>query len=395
MSAVRLKAGNVQPVWAGHPWVYKQAIAEVLGAPAPGASVDVLDPKGRFLGRGFWSPKSALPVRIATTRQDEILDTAWLNRRIEEAYAWRKKRLELPRSDTTGYRLIHAEGDGLPGLIVDMFDDVASVQFLTIGMKERQDDILAAIARVTKARSILEVPNEKAQVHEDITAALRTVRGPEVSELKFTERGFRYEIAAVGVQKTGFYFDQRENRAQVEQWSSGAKVLDAFSFVGAFGLAAARGGAKHVTSVDSSATAVAIGAQNAERAGLGDQMSFVRADVRRMLTDAVAKREKFDVVILDPPKLVPTTKHLEAGQRAYRKLNSEGLRLVEPGGLFVTCSCSAAMHDDMFLRTISLAAADAGRQVVVLELRSQGPDHPVPVAFPEGRYLKCLFARVR
>jgi 23S rRNA (cytosine1962-C5)-methyltransferase len=393
MSRVTLRTGRVQPVWAGHPWVFAQAIERVDGAPAPGDAVEVLDPKGNHLGRGFWSPRSAIPVRIVTRRADEALDEGCLVRRIEAA-ARHRRELGLPSEETDGFRLIHAEGDGLPGLIADVFRDVAVVQLLTIGMKRREDALFAAIARVTGARTVVEVPGGRAQQLEGIEIAeARVARGPAIDALRFRERGLEYAIPPTLGQKTGFYFDQRDNRALVERLASGKRVLDLYSYVGAFGLAAARGGAREVLAFDSSASVVAEGARIAAANGLADRLRFAKGDVKNVLGALLEEGQRFDLVMVDPPKLAPTARHLTRAQGAYRKLNTRALTLLERGGLLVSSSCSSAMRPEDFLRTLALAGRDAAREVTVLYVGQQGMDHPVPAAFPEGRYLKCAILR--
>ena len=394
MSAkIRLRSGHVQPVWAGHPWVFAQAIERVEGAPAAGDVVSVVDARGNVLGRGYWSPDSAIPVRILSRDSDEALDTAFLGRRLEEAAAWRKAWLRLPGDETTGYRLVHAEGDGLAGLIVDVFGSAASVQLLTLGMKRREADVFAEVARVTGAKTIIEVASERTQRLEGFEAQTQIVRGPSIDTLRFRERGFDFELPLSASQKTGFYFDQRENRGRFEGLVRGKRVLDAFSYVGAFSLAAARGGAAKVTAIDASAAAIGAGAVIAQHARLSDRIDFVRADVKRALPELVQRGEKFDVVLVDPPKLAPTARHLDQGRKAYRRLNATAIKLLEPGGLLVSCSCSAAIRPGEFLRVVGMAARDAGRDVTLVHLGEQGPDHPVPASFPEGRYLKCAFLR--
>ncbi len=392
MSRVTLRAGRVQPVWAGHPWVFAPAVPGVDGAPAAGDVVEVVDPKGKHLGRGFWSPRSAIPIRIVTRRPEEALDEALLARRVEAAAAHRRE-LGLPGEDTDGYRLVHAEGDGLPGLIVDVYRDVAVVQLLTIGMKRHEDAVFAAVARATSARSVMEVPGGRAQKTEGIEVEARVVRGPDVLALRFRERGFEYEIPPALAQKTGFYFDQRDNRAIVERLARGRRVLDLYSYVGAFGLAAARGGASEVLAFDGNAAVVAEGAAIAAANGLAERVSFARGDVKNVLGDLIAEGRRFDLVVVDPPKLAPTVRHLTRAQAAYRRLNARALEVLERGGLLVSCSCSSALKADDLLRVIALAARDAAREVTLLAMGQQGMDHPVPVAFPEGRYLKCAFVR--
>ncbi len=393
MATITLQRGRVQPVWAGHPWVFAQAIERIEGAPTGGDVVDVVDPEGRYMGRGYYSPSSAIPVRIATRDRTDPLDGPSLGKKLERAAALRA-RVGLPGEDTSGYRLVHAEGDGLPGLIVDVFGSVAAVQLLTLGMKQREEDVFAQLARVLGASTILEIASEKAAEREGFESHTRVVRGPDPGPITFLERGLTFELEPSVTQKTGFYFDQRENRARVEALAHGARVLDLYSFVGAFGLAAARGGASTVLSVDSSAPAVAVAARGAHRHGLAGRMTCERGDVRSVLQELQRKRERFDVVVADPPKLAPTVKHLERARTAYRRLNAECVKVTATDGILVTCSCSAAMESDDFVRTVTLGARDANADLTLLALGSQGPDHPSPAAFPEGRYLKCAFFRV-
>ncbi|MCC7542230.1 MAG: class I SAM-dependent rRNA methyltransferase [Deltaproteobacteria bacterium] len=394
MATIRLKPGHVQPVWTGHPWVFSQAIDAIEGAPGPGDVVDVHDPRGAFLGRGFYSPRSAIPVRIATRDRTDPLDVASLARRIEDAYRWRRERLGLPSDETTGYRLVHAEGDLLPGLVVDVFGKVAAVQFLTVGTKSRESDLVAAVQRATGAESILEVPSPRNQRIEGFEVVTGVVRGPDVTALAFRERGFDYEIPVEASQKTGFYFDQRDNRALVEKLAHGARVLDAFCYVGSFSLAAARGGASEVVAIDSSPVALLAGATIAKRHGLEASIHFTRADLKRHFQTMAQEGRQFDIVVCDPPRFATTAKDVEAARSAYRRLNGQAFRLVAPGGLLVTCSCSHAMRADDFIRTVATAARDAGRETTMLSVTGQAPDHPVPPAFPEGRYLKCVLLRV-
>jgi len=394
VATVHLRAGHVQPVWAGHPWVFAQAVADVKGAPGAGDVVKVIDPEGKFLGSGFWSPKSAVPVRILCRTEGQALDDAWLGHQIERAALWRRDLLGLPGERTTGFRLVNAEGDDLAGLIVDVFDRVAVVQFLTYGMKLREGTILGHIARVTGVESVIEVSPGKGSKAEGLEEATRVVRGPEPESLRFREAGFEFEIPRSLQQKTGFYFDQRDNRTLVEEFAQGRRVLDAFSYLGSFSLAAARGGATEVLGLDRSVAAVTSAAAIAERNGLGGKVRFGRADLKKELPALAQQKERFGLVVIDPPKLAPTNRHLSAGRRAYRRLNANAMRLVEPGGILVTCSCSGALRPSAFMRVIGTAARDADRRVTLLRLGEQGADHPSPVAFSEGRYLKAAFLRV-
>lgn len=392
MPTVSLKPGHVQPVWAGHPWVYAQAIERIEGGATAGDEVSVVDPRGNLLGRGFYSPRSAIPVRILVRDAETRLDASFFGARVERAQDLRAI-LGLAGGTTTGFRLIHAEGDGLPGLIVDRFGDVLALQIGTIGMKQREALLCEALTGAWRPRAIIDrtsVQTAKVEGFDPIAKA-SVIRGEGVRELDFTERGLRFRIPLDLGQKTGFYFDQRGLRARVEELSAGRRVLDAYAFVGAFAIAAARGGAKEVVAVDESALAVEVGAECAALNGVGDRIKFIKADARRALADA---KGEFDLVVADPPRLAPTRAAREQALVAYTKLAENGCRATRPGGIFVLCSCSAAVDVGALTRALATGATRSNTQAVVLERWFQGPDHPVPSAFGEGLYLKALIARI-
>jgi 23S rRNA (cytosine1962-C5)-methyltransferase len=392
IATVTLQRTHAGPVAAGHPWVFAQAVQRVEGSPRAGDEVCVSDPTGRALGRGFWSPDSAIVVRLLTRDVSRTLDEEFFAARVADAIALRRLVL-LPREDTTGYRLLHAEGDGLPGLIVDVYGDVLVVQLLSEGMLQRQELIARVLQAALQPRSIvLAASGAGAKRVEGAPTESSLLHGAPVEQLRCLERGLRIELPA-GMQKTGYYFDQREQRAEVERLARDREVLDACSYVGGFSLSAARGGAKSVLALDSSPPAIAGGQALAALNGF-EQVEFRRADVRDELAKQVEAKRSYELVIFDPPKFVPTVKHLERGRRAYRQLNAHAIRLTAPGGVLVTCSCSAALTETDFLRMLSYAAGDARRELRVLRVMKQGPDHPLLPAFAEGAYLKTAFAIV-
>jgi len=413
LATVRLKPGHVQPIWAGHPWVYAQAIDRVEGA-TRGDEVSVLDPRGNFLGRGFYSSGSAIPVRILVRDEKTPIDTAFFRGRIERALAARVQLgLETGHThpltaqeqaaeahgtrETTGYRLIHAEGDMLPGLIVDRFGDVLAVQFLTFGMKEREAMVLEALGQVISPRAIVDRTPAGSAKAEHFVPASGVVRGAvEVNKLEFLERGLAWTIPLDLGQKTGFYFDQRSLRARVEvlarsmPGSKPKRVLDAYAYVGSFGLGAARAGAE-VVCVDESALAMEIGAENARANNLANRMRFERGDARRAMQDAHAS---YDLVVVDPPRLAPTRSAREQALVMYSKLAELGCKATKPGGMLVLCSCSAAVDLNALTRALATGAVRANVSALVIERAFQGADHPVPAAFGEGLYLKAVIARI-
>lgn len=391
MPTVRLKPGHVQPVWAGHPWVYAQAIERVEGGPEKGDEVSVIDPRGNLLGRGFYSPGSAIPVRLLVRDAETRLDSSFFSARIARA-ASRRAELGLPSDDTTGYRLVHAEGDELPGLIVDRFGDVLVAQLLTFGMKAREAAILDALMALPGVTAIVDRTPAQTAKTEGFEAGAGFVRGQAVSELAMSERGLAYRLPLEIGQKTGFYFDQRGLRGRVEALARGKRVLDAYSFVGSFAMAAARGGAEQVVAVDDSAIAVEIGQRIAQANGLDGRIEHRKQDARKALQDAAAA--PFDLCVVDPPRLAPTRGAREGALVAYSKLAEAGCRATRPGGLLVFCSCSAAVDLAGLTRALGIGAMHAGRQAFVVERHFQGADHPVSAAFNEGLYLKALVARI-
>jgi 23S rRNA (cytosine1962-C5)-methyltransferase len=372
--------------------VYAQAIDRVEGGATRGDEVSVLDPRGNLLGRGFYSPGSAIPVRLLVRDAETRIDGAFFRERAQRALDVRLE-MHVPTTETTGYRLVHAEGDGLPGLIVDRFDDVLVVQFLSFGMKAREGLVLEALQHVIKPRAIVDRTPLQIAKAEGFTPASGVVRGEQVRELAFKERGLVYRLPLELGQKTGFYFDQRGLRARVEQLAKGKRVLDTYAYVGAFALAAARGGAEHVLAVDDSAVAIEVAASCARDNGLASKTTFSKEDAKKALQQA-GNEGGYDLVIVDPPRLAPTRSSRDAALVAYAKLAEGGCRATKPGGLFVLCSCSAAVDLGSLTRALATGALRANVTATVLERYFQGADHPVNAAFGEGLYLKALVARV-
>lgn len=393
MATVVLKAGHIQPVWAGHPWVYAQAVQRVEGGAVAGDEVAVTDPRGNYMGRGFYSPGSAIPVRILVRDRDTPIDGALFRARVKRAVE-RRGLLGLPSAETSAVRIVNAEGDDLPGVVVDLFGDVAVVQLGTIGMKRREDAILDAIEEALSPRAIIDRTSAQTARNERFTAAQGVVRGdPDVAALSFVERGLRYELPLALAQKTGFYMDQRPMRGRVEQLARGRRVLDAYSYVGSFAMAAARGGATEVVAVDESALALEVGAECARSNGLIDKIRYARGDAKERLT-AAGREGGFDLVLCDPPKFAPTKGARSGALGAYQKLAQAGCRATKPGGLLLFSSCSAAVGLDSLTRALALGAREVNLRATVLERFYQGFDHPVVAAFPEGLYLKSVLAMV-
>lgn len=385
-----LKPGHVQPVWAGHPWVYAQAALRIEGGAVAGEELAVVDPRGNFLGKGFYSPASAIPVRILSRDPNQKLDAAFFEDRIRQAEDMRRG-LGVASDRTDGYRVVHAEGDGLPGLIVDRFRDAISVQFATKGLKLREGLIYAALDRIFKPKAILDRTSEKYAKAEGFNAGEGLVRGAPLDAYTFRELGFEYRIPTGIGHKTGYYFDQRDVRARVETLSRGKRVLDAYGYVGSFALAAARGGAREVVSVDESLLASEAGAECARLNGLSARIKFIKDDARHILTNA---NREYDLAVVDPPRLAPNRKSRENALMHYTKLAALACRTVKPGGILVFCSCSSTIDLPSLTRALATGAQRANVTARVLERMFQAADHPVSAAFSEGLYLKVLVAQL-
>jgi 23S rRNA (cytosine1962-C5)-methyltransferase len=389
MPTVVLKPGRAKPLWFGHPWVYSEAV-ERADDVEPGAEVRVLDHDGRFIGRGFANPRSQILVRVAE-RNDRPLDERWLAGRLADARTLRA-RLGFPSADTDAYRLVNSEGDLLPGLIVDVFGDAAVVQMTTLPMKQREAQILDALTALLSPRTIFEASSGgAAQRVEGFSAQARVARGEPRTEVPCRENGAALVVEPLSGQKTGWYLDQRENRELVGRLARGARVLDLYTYAGGFSLAAARGGARQVTAVDVSTRALERARQNFGLSGL-DVPELVESDVFRWLE--AAPGAAFDLVVCDPPKFARARKDLEAALRGYRRLNALALAACADDAILATASCSQLVDEHAFERMLAGAAKDAHRTLQVLRVSYQAADHVVPVAFPEGRYLKMFFCRV-
>jgi 23S rRNA (cytosine1962-C5)-methyltransferase len=393
MATVVLKAGHIQPVWAGHPWVYAQAVQRIEGGAVAGDEVVVADPRGNYIGRGFYSPGSAIPVRILLRDRETAADVAFFRSRLQRAVQ-RRRLFGLPSAETSATRIVNSEGDDLPGLVVDAFGEVIVVQIGTVGMKRRELVIFDAIEEVLAPRAIVDRTSAQTARTEKFTPGQGVVRGDTgLSSLSFVERGLRFELPLTLAQKTGFYLDQRPMRGRIEQLAHGRRVLDAYSYIGAFAMAAARGGATEVLAVDESALALEIGAECARSNGLIERIRYVRGDARERMN--LAGREGgFDLVLCDPPKFAPTRGARAGALGAYQKLAQAACRATRPGGLLLLSSCSAAVGLDALTRALAIGAREVNVRATVLERFFQGFDHPVLAAFPEGLYLKSVLAVV-
>ena len=390
---VMLRRGRARPLWFGHPWVYANAVERVEGKAEPGSVVSLLDHDGRFIGRGSYNPRSQIPVRLLT-RADEPIDGPFFVRRLQAALALRTA-LGLPSAQTTAYRLVNSEGDGLPGLVVDVFGAAVAFQVSTLGMAQWREAIAGALAELLAPSTLYEVAAASFAEVEGFAAETRVVRGESRAQVACLEDGIRLEAEPMQGQKTGLFLDQRPSRMRVGQVVAAApgkfgRVLDCYAYAGGFSLQAARAGSTEVTAVDSSARAVAR--IEAHAAANGRQIRAVEADAFRFLETATP--HAYDLVIIDPPKFARARKDLEAATKGYERLNALALAACAKGAVLVTCSCSQNIGPVEFERILAGAARQAGREVRIVERQGPGPDHPLPPGFTEGQYLKVFFVYV-
>ncbi|HXJ22092.1 MAG TPA: class I SAM-dependent rRNA methyltransferase [Polyangia bacterium] len=388
IATIVLRKGRARPLWFGHPWVYANAVASTDGNPQAGDVVSLVDHDGRFIGRGFYNPRSQIPVRLCT-RADEAVDAAFFRARVARARAVRA-RLDLPGERTNVYRLINSEGDDLPGLVVDIYGDAAVAQITTLGISARRAEIYDALEAELGVTTIFEIAPKSYAELEGFAAASRVARGQSRASVDGLENGIALEIEPLSGQKTGMFIDQRETRARVGALARGARVLDLYAYSGGFSLAAARGGAASVTAVDSSARAVARTLAHAEKNGV--RIEAVEADAFRFLETATPR--SFDLLVVDPPKFARARKDLDAARKGYERLNALAMQAAAPGAILVTCSCSQNVDAETFERIVAAGAKQSSREVRVFERRGPAADHLLPPGFTEGQYLKVLLCYV-
>ena len=384
-----LHKGKEKSLLRGHPWIFDGAIAEVAGNPASGETVDVLAEDGQWLARAAYSPASKIRARVWTFNQEEQIDQAFFDRRIRLALAYREK-LAIS-SFTNTYRIIHGEADGIPGCVVDRYGPFLVCQFLCAGTETNKSLILNSLFLIPGVSGIYERSDTDARTRDGLEPRCGLICGQEPPDLfEVHENGIVYLADIKNGQKTGFYIDQRDNRASMP-FCADAEVLNCFCYTGGFGLRAAMEGASHVTQLDISAPALEHARMNAAANNLPEEcFTYEKADVFEHLRKYRDMRRQFDVVVLDPPKFADTPKQLEKAARGYKDINLLGIKLCRPGGTLLTFSCSGAMTPELFSKIVGDAARDAGRNAVIVKALAQAPDHPVTLNFPEGRYLTGL-----
>ncbi len=388
MRTVTLKPGRDAPVRAGHPWIFSGAIATGLDGAEPGEPVRIARAGGGFIAAGYANPKTTIAVRVCTL-DDEPIGPALVARRIDEALALR--RALLP-SETDAYRLVNAEGDRLPGVVVDRYGDVLVCQFLTAGAARLAGAVVDALVERLAPRSVYERSEGGVRAEEGIAGARGVLAGDEPPpRLTVVEHGMRLLVDVVHGQKTGLFLDQRDNRARVRGLAAGRRVLNAFAYTGGFAIGAALGGATHVVSVDTSRPALELAEAAWAENGLdAERATWIEGDVFDWLREP---GDPFDLIVLDPPPFVRRRRDLTSGLRGYKDVNLQALRRLAPGGWLLTCSCSQHLDRAAFRQVVAAAAGDAGRAMQLVAEPGHPADHPTALAHTEGEYLKALLLR--
>jgi 23S rRNA (cytosine1962-C5)-methyltransferase len=378
-----------------HPWIFSKAIENVKGKPNNGAPVEVFSNDGRWLARGAWSPESQIRIRVWTFTRSEQIDTDFFVRRLSAAQAGRQTLIQ--QQGLSAYRLVAAESDGLPGIIIDRYNDFLVCQLLSAGAEFHKKQLFDALKQLFPECSLYERSDVPVRKKEGLTERHGVVYGETPPDEVVIEEnhGVKIGIDIKTGHKTGFYLDQRDNRAIAGRYAEGRRVLNCFCYTGSFGVYALQGGATEVVNVDVSEPALALARRNVELNGLDlSHAQFLKQDVFKMLRDCRERGEKFDMIVLDPPKFAESKSQLDGACRGYKDINHLACQLLNPNGILMTFSCSGLMTAELFQKVVADAALDAGREAQILERMSQAADHPISVAYPEGFYLKGLVLRV-
>jgi 23S rRNA (cytosine1962-C5)-methyltransferase len=389
-----LETGRQRSLERRHPWVYSGAVRELKGSAEPGETVRVCSRDGKFLAWAAYSPSSQIRARVWSFDEAASIDDAFFEHRLRTALQLREQM--LPAATQSTCRLVHAESDGLPGLIVDRYGSQLVLQATSAGAALHRHHLARTLADLTKLESVFERTEGEVLALEGLRESVGPLLGaaPE-GPIVIEQHGLRFEVDVRAGHKTGFYLDQRDNRASLARWAAGRDVLDAFCYTGGFAIAAASAGARSVTGVDSSEPALETARRNAALNHVPEgAVAWERGDVFEWLRKARDRRASFDLVVLDPPKLARTARAAQRAARAYKDLNLLAFKLLRRGGLLFTFSCSAGVSVELLQQIVASAASDARVDAAFLERLSAAPDHPVALAFPEGEYLKGLLCRV-
>ncbi|MCD4684635.1 MAG: class I SAM-dependent methyltransferase [Anaerolineae bacterium] len=408
MSDTNTAVGIIHPkrekaIQRRHPWIFSGAIMRAEGDPQDGAIVELRSTSGEFLARGYWNSQSAIRVRVLTWDEDEAVDTAFWRRKLQWAIAARHVENRIhAQGAANAYRLVNAESDGIPGLIVDRYGDWLVIQALTLGVDGRKNEFVNLLVELLNPKGIYERSDVDVRPKEGLSAQAGLLYGEEPPELiEIDESGRRFLVDVRAGHKTGYYLDQRENRVIVGEWFRDDEeahqrvVVNAFAYTGGFAVYALEGLAQRVINVDSSADALALAKRNVALNGFDTpDDDFVQGDVFEVLRYYRDSRQQFDMIILDPPKFAKSARQVDRAARGYEDINLLAFRLLKPGGVLATFSCSGTVSADLFQKIVFGALIDAGREAQIIRRLTQSPDHPVALTFPEGSYLKGLLCRV-
>ena len=394
MAFVIIKPKRDKSLLRKHPWVFSGALAKRKGQPAAGDTVDIVSTRGTWLGRGAYSPSSQIAVRIWTFKEDEAVDQSFFRRRLERAITNRreiKKHFHL-----NACRLVNAESDGLPGLIVDQYDRFLVCQFLTVGVHAWKKGIVDALQDLVSPEGIYERSDSPVLDKEGLPRTSGVLTGMEPPEtITIQEGDYRYLVDVRNGHKTGFYLDQRDNRRHLGQYAAGRDVLNCFCYTGGFGVTAMTAGARTLTNIDISANALDLAQRTMALNELdSDRVEYLQADVFKQLRSFRDAARQFDIIILDPPKFADSRQQLDRASRGYKDINLLAVKLLRAGGYLFTFSCSGLMEPALFQKIVADAALDAGKEAQIIRRMSQAADHPTALHFPEGHYLKGLLCRV-
>jgi len=393
-SAVILKAGREKSLARRHPWVFSGAVASIQGQAQPGETVEIVSATGQFLGRGAYSPHSQIVVRVWSFDLNESISSAFFRASLQRALASRSR--FIASRHVTAYRLVNAEADHLPGVIIDRYGDFLVCQFLTAGAEYWKRAIMTQLAELVPCKGIYERSDVDVRAKEGLPPSTGVFTGqvpPDRVEIQ--EGPLRFLVDLQQGQKTGFYLDQRDNRACLAEYTEDAEVLNCFAYTGGFGVYALKYGAKQVTQVETSDRALELARGNVELNGLDPtKVEYVQDDVFQVLRRYRDARRQFDLIILDPPKFAESRNQLPGASRGYKDVNLLAMKLLRPGGMLFTFSCSGVVTLDLFQKIVADAALDAQRHVQIIQRLFQASDHPVALNFPEGSYLKGLVCRV-
>ncbi|SNX52633.1 class I SAM-dependent rRNA methyltransferase [Thermoanaerobacterium sp. RBIITD] len=390
MTDVILRNENIKRILNGHPWVYKTEIDHIEGEYEPGGIVDVYDHKREFIGRGYINLKSMITVRLLTRDKNEIIDENFFRKRIKTAWEYRKRIMK----DLNSCRIVFGEADFLPALIVDKFGDYLVLQTLSLGMERFKETIVKLLVEVINPKGIFERNDVKIRELEGLKQIKGYLYGKFDTIQQFEENGIKFLVDLENGQKTGYFLDQKENRAAIHDYVKDANVLDCFSHTGSFALHALHYSAKYVETVDISQEAIDIAKKNVELNGYLNRCHFICDNAFNLLRSYDDENKKFDVVILDPPAFTKSKETVKDAIRGYKEINLRAMKILKSGGFLITCSCSQHIYPDKFLQIMKDAAFDTGKIIRLIEQRTQAKDHPILLASEETQYLKCLILQV-